>query len=155
MSRVPWFPPGSPYGPAQSCRIWKVPRFTAYSGSELMQKGPETQSKDRGPGRACPDELLEKFRQFLKECPFNGDGCLKVCPRLRNKGIRVSPKMPLWLIKENVLLVKNGLIPSDRFTVRDLGPRKGDGGSIFMGLCARDLITDKTLHGTGRKTELQ
>jgi len=70
-----------------------------YGGHELRPV-----SRKRGPDGPCTDEqLLWSIRAVLADSPFHGEGCRKVCARLRFKGIRQSKGRVRRLMREHVL----------------------------------------------------
>lgn len=105
MSRTISASTGKRYGLVLVCRTWCFPRSTVYLHREKALE-PKKATARRGPTPKVSDqELDERIRQDLKASPFVGEGHRKVWARLRVlKGVRVSRKRVLRLMRENHLL---------------------------------------------------
>lgn len=98
---------GKPYGVERVCQVWEQARSTFYDRQDRTQKAAEgVKPASRGPKPPVSDaELLDLIRQDLAASPFKGEGHRKVWGRLRfGKGVRVSRKRVLRLMRENHLL---------------------------------------------------
>jgi transposase InsO family protein len=101
---------GKPYRVRRVCRAWGIPRSSFYArgcprtSSENDEEVPSR--KKPGPKPEISDsELTSLIREGLSNSPFSGEGHRKVWARLRfQKGIRVSQKRVLALMRENGLL---------------------------------------------------
>ena len=98
---------GTPYGVERVCKAWEQARSTFYDRQERAEKAAHgIKPGKRGPRPPVPDdELLELIQRDLDTSPFQGEGHRKVWARLRiGKGVRVSRKRVLRLMRENHLL---------------------------------------------------
>jgi len=96
-----------PYGVERVCNAWEQARSTFYDRQERAKKAAQgIKPGKRGPTPLVSDvDLLELIRRDLKDSPFQDEGHRKVWARLRiGKGIRVSRKRVLRLMRENNLL---------------------------------------------------
>ena len=90
-----------PYGLARVCRVWCVARSSVYYKRLTREAVP---TRKRGPQGPCSDtELADHIRATLKESPWVGEGYRKVWAKLRNRGIRVSPRRVLRVMREKAL----------------------------------------------------
>src|SRR5688572_5552139 len=92
-----------PYGLAQVCRVWEIPRSTVYAiqARQATARVPQR----RGPKGPDSDEtLLAAVREVLDTTPFVGEGHRKVWARLRHRGIRTSKARVLRLMRGAALL---------------------------------------------------
>lgn len=105
MSRVVSPSTGKAYGLKRVCCALNIPRSTVYA-RQHDTSAPRPTPARRGPKPAVSDEsLLEAIRKDLATSPFKGEGHRKVWARLKFvKGIRVSRKRVLRLMRENNLL---------------------------------------------------
>lgn len=99
---------GRPYGVERVCRVFEYPR-SSYYNRQAVERIPEAERPvllKRGPKTPLSDEeLLVEIRDDLEASPFQGKGHRKVRARLKVlKGIRVSNKRVLRLMRENRLL---------------------------------------------------
>ena len=102
MSRAVSASAGKTYGLKRVCAIWGLPRSTFY-----WRRSPTGEPCRRGPEGFHTDEALtEHIRTVLTASPFTGEGYRKVWARLRNQGVRTSPKRTLRLMREAGLLAK-------------------------------------------------
>jgi len=85
--------------------VLHVARSTVYARQQA-ESSVKPEPAKRGPKPAVSDEgLLEAIREDLAASPFTGEGHRKVWARVRfGKGIRVSRKRVLRLMRENQLL---------------------------------------------------
>jgi len=68
-----------------------------------------------GPRSVISDEqLLTEIEELLKNSPWVGEGYRKLWARLRVKGIRVSQRRVLRVMRKKNLLAKERPIPSDK-----------------------------------------
>ena len=107
MSQTASVATGKPYGVERVCKVWEQTRSTFYDRQERAKKAAQGDKPGkRGPTPSVSDEdLLELIRRDLEASPFHGEGHRKVWARLRiGKGIRVSRKRVLRLMRENDLL---------------------------------------------------
>ena len=111
MSRAISASAGIPYGLARVCRAWEIPRSTVYFRRGRATKSPPPPKK-RGPKPRISDkDLVVRIREVLQESYWTGEGYRKVWARLRFKGIRVSQKRVLRLMREHSLLAKDRPVP--------------------------------------------
>ena len=90
-----------PYGLARVCRVWCVARSSVYYKRLTREAVP---TRKRGPQGPCSDtELADHIRATLKESPWVGEGYRKVWAKLRNRGIRVSARRVLRVMREKAL----------------------------------------------------
>lgn len=106
MSRTVSLEVGRAYGLDRVCRVLESPRSTHYHRLSPMSPADRPPSKRRGPKPIVSDEeLLALIRDDIYKSPFVGEGHRKVWARLRRaKGIRVSRKRVLRLMREHSLL---------------------------------------------------
>ena len=96
MSQAPSPSTGKPYGLARICRVWGVARSTLY----WQRHASWAPSARRGPVGPCTDdELVAHIRRVLEASCFPGEGYRKVWARLRQSGIRTSPRRVLRLMR--------------------------------------------------------
>jgi transposase InsO family protein len=91
---------------ARVCRLWDLPRSTAYFRRHQWTIPIERWHAPgkRGPLGPCTDEeLLGRIRRVLAASPFHGEGYRKVWARLRHQGIRTSKQRVRRLMRENGL----------------------------------------------------
>jgi transposase InsO family protein len=95
------------------CQVWRVARSSVYAAATPLpapgpgKRGPKTARSD--------DELVAAIRAVLAETPFHGEGYRKVRARLAHRGLAVSGKRVLRLMRRHQLLAP-----------RRLGPPNGD-----------------------------
>lgn len=96
------------------CQVWRVARSSVYAAvtpparpASLGKRGPKTVVSD--------DALVTAIRAVLAETPFHGEGYRKVRARLAHRGLTVSGKRVLRLMRQHQLLAP-----------RRLGPPNGD-----------------------------
>jgi hypothetical protein len=96
------------------CRAWRIPRSSAYAAA-APRAAPVGATK-RGPHPRIDDAaLLAAIREVLAATPFHGEGYRKVRARLAHRGLAVSGKRVLRVMREHQLLAP-----------RRLGPPNGD-----------------------------
>lgn len=101
MSQAPSPSTAQPSGLARVCRVWGIARSTVYG----QRREPSTPGTRRGPMGPCPDaDLVAALRRVLQEAAFPGEGYRKVWARLRQRGIRTSPRRVLRLLRAHQLL---------------------------------------------------
>ncbi len=84
---------GKRYGLQRVCRIFGVPRSTAYDlkAREAVPVDQRPVPRKRGPlGAGSDEELVAHIRRVLAESPFHGEGYRKAWARLRHRGIRTA-----------------------------------------------------------------
>jgi transposase InsO family protein len=98
---------GRVYGVERVCAVWGVTRSSFYADRHRQAAGDAKPCAGRrGPKPTISDEdLLGAIRADLAASPWQGEGHRKVWARLRvQRGIRVSRKRVLRLMRENTLL---------------------------------------------------
>lgn len=100
---------GKPYGIERVCHVVGVARSSFYARRVRVSRAAEgghCEACKRGPKPAISDrDLLGLVKKDLKESPFQGEGHRKVWARLKyGKGVRVSRKRVLRIMRENTLL---------------------------------------------------
>ena len=106
------------------CQVFRVPRSSVYAARRPGTAG--TPGK-RGPKTRWTDgELVAGIRAVLAASPFHGDGYRKIRARLAHRGLAVSGKRVLRLMRQHSLLAR-----------RRLGPPNGDPAP------AGTIITDR------------
>ncbi len=96
------------------CEIFRVARSSVYAAT-APPAAPRRPAK-RGPTPEVGEEtLLRAIRAVLADTPFHGEGYRKVRARLAHRGLAVSGKRVLRLMREHQLLAP-----------RRLGPPNGD-----------------------------
>jgi len=101
MRQAPAPSPGKPSGLARVCRVWGLAR------SIVSWQRPERAkpAARRGPlGPCADDELGDHSRRLLEASPCPGAGSRKVWARVRQSGIRTSPRRVLRLLRAHQLL---------------------------------------------------
>jgi putative transposase len=102
---------GRAYPLTMLCQEWRVARSSVYATPPLA-----VSAGRRGPKPAVSDEaLVEAMRAVLAATPFHGEGYRKVRARLAHRGLPVSGKRVLRLMRQHQLLAP-----------RRLGPPNGD-----------------------------
>ena len=97
---------GKRYGLQRVCRIFGLPRSTAYYLKAREAVPPEQRPvpRKRGPvGAGTDDDLVGHIRRVLAESPFHGEGYRKVWARLRHRGIRTASERVRRLMREHHL----------------------------------------------------
>jgi transposase InsO family protein len=96
------------------CQVWRVARSSVYAAATPREAPPAR--RKRGPKTAVSDgEVLAAIRGVLQATPFYGEGYRKVRARLAHRGLAVSGKRVLRLMRQHLLLAP-----------RRLGPPNGD-----------------------------
>ncbi len=105
---------GRRYPLTMVCQVWQVARSSVYAATaprpapaRVGKRGPRTEVND--------DALVTAIRGVLAETPFHGEGYRKVRARLAHRGLAVSGKRVLRLMRQHQLLAP-----------RRLGPPNGD-----------------------------
>lgn len=107
---------GRVYGVERVCAVWGVARSSFYADTHKRAAGDATPCAGRrGPKPTISDEdLVVAIRADLAASPWQGEGHRKVWARLRvQRGIRVSRKRVLRLMRENNLLSPHRCRPRD------------------------------------------
>jgi hypothetical protein len=100
------------------CQVWRVARSSVYATA--APHGGATAVSKRGPKTAVSDvAVLTAIRGVLQATPFHGEGYRKVRARLAHRGLAVSGKRVLRLMRQHQLLAP-----------RRLGPPKAHAGTI-------------------------
>jgi putative transposase len=95
---------GRRYGLQRVCRIFALPRSTAYylKAREATPPGQRPVPRERGPvGAGTDEELVGLIRTVLSESPFHGEGYRKVRARLRHRGVRTASERVRRLMREH------------------------------------------------------
>ena len=96
---------GRRYPLALICEVLEVPRSSFYALRRQLELFARPVVGKRGPRPAVSDEeLLAAIRADLEASPFSGEGHRKVWARLRRRGVRVSRKRVLRLMRTYNLL---------------------------------------------------
>jgi transposase InsO family protein len=96
------------------CHVWRVARSSVYAAAVPAPDRPLWGK--RGPKPVLSDaDLVAAIRSVLAETPFHGEGYRKVRARLAHRGLAVSGKRVLRLLRQHQLLAP-----------RRLGPPHGD-----------------------------
>lgn len=107
MSQTASVVTGKPYGVERVCQVWEQARSTFYDRQERAEKAAQgLKPGRRGPTPSVSDDaLLKLVQEDLNASPFRGEGHRKVWARLHfGKGLRVSRKRVLRIMRENALL---------------------------------------------------
>jgi putative transposase len=93
------------------CQVWRVARSSVYATGPVTAKAPTGR---RGPKPVVTDAILvEAIRVVLAATPFHGEGYRKVRARLAHRGLAVSGKRVLRLMRQHQLLAPRRLGPPD------------------------------------------
>jgi putative transposase len=104
---------GRRYPLTMLCQVWRVARSSVYAPAAAPGGPPAAR---RGPKPVVTDTVVvEAIRAVLAATPFHGEGYRKVRARLAHRGLAVSGKRVLRLMREQQLLAP-----------RRLGPPNGD-----------------------------
>jgi putative transposase len=107
------------------CQVFRVPRSSVYAAQ--ASPVPAGSPGKRGPKTRWADaELVAGIRAILAASPFHGEGYRKIRARLAHRGLPVSGKRVLRLMRQHSLLAP-----------RRLGPPNGDPAH------AGTIITDR------------
>lgn len=91
------------------CQVYRLARSTVYA---TASSSAEAVPQKRGPKTAWSDAvLLEAIYEVLATCPFYGEGYRKVRARLAHRGIHVSRKRVLRLMRAHGLLAPRRVGP--------------------------------------------
>lgn len=106
---------GRRYPLTMVCEVWRGARSSVYATTAERPARP-TSARKRGPKTVVSDaQLVDAIRHVLAETPFHGEGYRKVRARLAHRGLAVSGKRALRLMRQHHLLAP-----------RRLGPPNGD-----------------------------
>ena len=99
-----------PYPLTMICAVYRVPRSSVYAAATTVRAA-EPASKP-GPKTLHSDtEVVEAIRAVLAGCPFHGEGYRKVRARLAHRGLQLSGKRVLRLMRSQGLLAPRRLGP--------------------------------------------
>ena len=99
-----------PYPLTMVCEVYRVPRSSVYAAATTVTAA-EPASKP-GPKTLHSDaEVVEAIRAVLAVCPFHGEGYRKVRARLAHRGLQLSGKRVLRLMRSHGLLAPRRLGP--------------------------------------------
>ncbi len=119
------------------CRTYRLPRSTVYAAARPT---PPPAGK-RGPRTAVSDaELLSAIHGVLAACPFHGEGYRTVRARLAHRGLAVSGKRVLRLMRQHKLLAPRRLGPPNGNPAHD-GTIVTDGPDVMWGTDATRFYT--------------
>jgi transposase InsO family protein len=94
------------------CAVWRVARSSVYAAAPPMPGTPVKPPGKRGPKPAVGDaEVVAAIREVLAATPFHGEGYRKVRARLAHRGVAVSGKRVLRLMREHRLLAPRRMGP--------------------------------------------
>ncbi len=92
------------------CEVYRLARSSVYASGRpqplaqtLHKRGPKTRWSDA--------EVVAEIRMVLATCPFHGEGYRKVRARLAHRGLAVSGKRALRLMRQHGLLAPRRLGP--------------------------------------------
>ena len=92
------------------CQVLRVPRSSVYAAQ--APPGPSGPPGKRGPKTRWSDaEVVAGIRAVLAASPFHGEGYRKVRARLAHRGLPVSGKRVLRLMRQHGLLAPRRLGP--------------------------------------------
>ena len=108
------------FGVSRVCKLLNRFRSSVYWDRQAAARAENPRARP-GPKTAYSDaDILQSIRADLESSPFVGEGHRKVWARLRQRGIRTSPRRVLRLMREANLLAPTR-------ARRVLGPRSHDG----------------------------
>jgi putative transposase len=122
------------------CRAYRLPRATVYAAAT---ENLAPSAGKRGPRTAVSDaDLLAAIRTVLAECPFHGEGYRKVRARLAHRGLPVSGKRVLRLMRQHHLLAPRRLGPPNGNPAHD-GTIITDRPDVMWGTDATRFYTEQ------------
>ena len=104
---------GRRYALTLTCETWRVPRSSVYATlTATTAAAVPTGPGKRGPKPPVSDaDLVSEIRAVLATSPFHGEGYRKVRVRLAHRGVTVSGKRVLRLMRAHQLLAPRRLGP--------------------------------------------
>jgi putative transposase len=129
------------YSLTMICRTWRVARSSAYAAARPRGEAPRLGK--RGPTTAVSDaELLGAIRDILQTTPFHGEGYRKVRARLAHRGVAVSGKRVLRLMRAHGLLAPRRLGPPNGNPAHD-GTITTDRPDVMWGTDGTRFYTER------------
>ena len=123
------------------CQTWRVARSSVYASAR--SRGAAPRLGKRGPTTAVSDaELLVAIRDILQTTPFHGEGYRKVRARLAHRGVAVSGKRVLRLMREHGLLAPRRLGPPNGNPAHD-GTITTDRPDVMWGTDGTRFYTER------------
>ena len=123
------------------CEVYRLARSSVYAGGR-PQPPAQTPHK-RGPKTRWSDaEVVAEIRMVLATCPFHGEGYRKVRARLAHRGLAVSGKRALRLMRQHGLLAPRRLGPPNGNPAHD-GTITTDRPDVMWGTDATRLYTEQ------------
>jgi transposase InsO family protein len=123
------------------CAVWRLARSSVYAATALPPTpGPPGK---RGPKTVLSDEaVVAGIRTVLAETPFHGEGYRKVRARLAHRGLAVSGKRVLRLMRQHQLLAPRRLGPPNGNPAHD-GTIITDRPNVMWGTDATRFYTEQ------------
>jgi len=123
------------------CQTWHVARSSVYASTGPRREAPWRGK--RGPTTAVSDaELLVAIRDILQTTPFHGEGYRKVRARLAHRGVTVSGKRVLRLMRAHGLLAPRRLGPPNGNPAHD-GTITTDRPDVMWGTDGTRFYTER------------
>jgi transposase InsO family protein len=123
------------------CQTWRVARSSVYASTG--PRGDAPRLGKRGPTTAVSDaELLVAIRDILQMTPFHGEGYRKIRARLAHRGVAVSGKRVLRLMRAHGLLAPRRLGPPNGNPAHD-GTITTDRPDVMWGTDATRFYTER------------
>jgi putative transposase len=123
------------------CQTWRVARSSVYASAGPRGETPPLIK--RGPTTAVRDvELLVAIRDILQTTPFHGEGYRKVRARLAHRGVAVSGKRVLRLMRAHGLLAPRRLGPPNGNPAHD-GTITTDRPDVMWGTDGTRFYTER------------
>jgi transposase InsO family protein len=123
------------------CQTWRVARSSVYASTGPRGEAPPLIK--RGPTTAVSDvELLVAIRDILQTTPFHGEGYRKVRARLAHRGVAVSGKRVLRLMRAHGLLAPRRLGPPNGNPAHD-GTITTDRPDVMWGTDGTRFYTER------------
>jgi putative transposase len=130
-----------PYPLTMICAVYRVPRSSVYAGA--TPPGPPRRASKPGPKTRHSDaEVVEAIRTVLAACPFHGEGYRKVRARLAHRGLHLSGKRVLRLMRTHALLAPRRLGPPNGNPAHD-GTIITDRPDVMWGTDATRFYTER------------
>mgnify|MGYP003589184295 FL=1 len=121
--------------------MWRVPRSGVYAAPPAV--GPPAAGQKPGPKTRHEDaEVVATIRAVLAACPFHGEGYRKVRARLAHRGLAVSGKRVLRLMRTHGLLAPRRLGPPNGNPAHD-GTIITDRPDVMWGTDATRFYTER------------
>jgi len=132
---------GRQYPLTMICAVWRLARSSVYAATALPPTpGPPGK---RGPKTVLSDEaVVAGIRTVLAETPFHGEGYRKVRARLAHRGLAVSGKRVLRLMRQHQLLAPRRLGPPNGNPAHD-GTIITDRPNVMWGTDATRFYTEQ------------